>query len=44
MCKFGFHKAKNYQNLTAESGSKQRCIVCFRKNSHSGSMPEDSDS
>ena len=37
-----FQKAKNYQNLTTESGSKQRLSLLQEKSSHSGSVPEDS--
>ena len=35
-------KTKNYQNLTTESGSKQKFNIVTRKSSHSGSVPEDS--
>jgi len=39
-----FQKAKFYQNLTSGSGSKQRFSLLREKNSHSGSVPEDSGS
>ena len=39
-----FQKAKFYQNLTSESGSKQRFSLLQEKNSHSGSVPKDSGS
>ncbi len=37
-------KAKYYQNLTTESGSKQKCSLLQEKKSHLGSVPEDSGS
>ena len=39
-----FQKAKIYQNLTTESESKRRLSLLQEKNSHSGSVPEDSGS
>ena len=37
----GLPKAKYYQNLTTESGSKQKCSLLQEKKSHLGSVPED---
>ena len=39
-----FQKAKNYQNLTTESGSKQRFSLLQEKSFHSGRVPEDLNS
>ena len=39
-----FQKAKFYQNLTSESGSKEKIQFVIGKSSHSGSVPEESGS